>query len=106
MVVEGCPMLYDVVKDTESQDRFKWVLETLDIQFTLNPRLVRGLDYYNHTCFEFKVDSPHLGKSQNTVLAGGRYDGLSRTLGSTQSIPAVGWAAGLNRLEMIMDEEV
>jgi histidyl-tRNA synthetase len=62
-------------------------------------RLVRGLDYYRHTAFEFITD--RLG-AQGTVLAGGRYDGLIETLGGPHT-PAVGWAAGIERLAMMID---
>jgi histidyl-tRNA synthetase len=63
------------------------------------PRLVRGLDYYRHTTFEFVTD--RLG-AQGTVLAGGRYDGLIESLGGPHT-PAVGWAAGIERLAMMID---
>jgi histidyl-tRNA synthetase len=64
-----------------------------------NPRLVRGLDYYRHTAFEFVTD--RLG-SQGTVIAGGRYDGLIESLGGPHT-PAVGWAAGIERLAMMIE---
>ena len=63
------------------------------------PRLVRGLDYYRHTAFEFVTD--RLG-AQGTVIAGGRYDGLIEALGGPHT-PAVGWAAGIERLAMMID---
>ena len=68
-------------------------------QWTRNPRLVRGLDYYRHTAFEFVTD--RLG-AQGTVIAGGRYDGLIEALGGPHT-PAVGWAAGIERLAMMID---
>ena len=68
--------------------------------WTRAPRLVRGLDYYRHTAFEFVTD--RLG-AQGTVLGGGRYDGLIETLGGPHT-PAVGWAAGIERLAMLVDE--
>lgn len=71
-------------------------LDRLGIVYKLNPRLVRGLDYYCHTAFEFTTDA--LG-AQGTVLAGGRYDGLIETMGGP-STPGVGWAAGIERLAM------
>ncbi len=70
-------------------------LKVLGIPYTLNSRLVRGLDYYTHTVFEFVADDG-LG-SQNTVLAGGRYDGLVALMGGPD-VPGVGWAAGVERL--------
>ncbi|SDG51264.1 histidine--tRNA ligase [Roseospirillum parvum] len=75
-------------------------LEALDIPYEINPRLVRGLDYYGHTAFEFTTDA--LG-AQGTVLAGGRYDGLIETMGGP-SIPGVGWAAGVERLAMLIED--
>lgn len=69
------------------------------VQWTRNPRLVRGLDYYRHTAFEFVTD--RLG-AQGTVLGGGRYDGLIEALGGPAT-PAVGWAAGIERLAMLIE---
>jgi histidyl-tRNA synthetase len=70
------------------------------VNYTENPHLVRGLDYYRHTAFEFVTD--RLG-AQGTVLGGGRYDGLIETLGGPHT-PAVGWAAGIERLAMLVGE--
>src|SRR3546814_1864380 len=67
--------------------------------WTRHARLVRGLDYYRHTAFEFVTD--RLG-AQGTVLAGGRYDGLIEALGGPET-PGVGWAAGIERLAMLID---
>ena len=80
-----------------SRGRFSVPLETLGIGYTLNSRLVRGLDYYCHTAFEFTTEA--LG-AQGTVLAGGRYDGLVSQMGGTAT-PGVGWAAGMERLAML-----
>jgi histidyl-tRNA synthetase len=74
-------------------------LDTAGVPWKRNPRLVRGLDYYRHTAFEFVTD--RLG-AQGTVLAGGRYDGLIEALGGPHT-PAVGWAAGIERLAMMID---
>lgn len=74
-------------------------LALLNIPFRLNPRLVRGLDYYCHTAFEFTTQA--LG-SQATVLGGGRYDTLSEQLGGP-FMPGVGWAAGVDRLRLLID---
>jgi histidyl-tRNA synthetase len=74
-------------------------LEALGIPYTVNPRLVRGLDYYCHTAFEFTTTA--LG-AQGTVLAGGRYDELIATMGG-QRTPGIGWAAGVERLAMLVD---
>jgi histidyl-tRNA synthetase len=75
-------------------------LDAAGVAWTRNARLVRGLDYYRHTAFEFVTD--RLG-SQGTVLAGGRYDGLIGSLGGNET-PGVGWAAGVERLAMLIDE--
>ncbi|WP_157215032.1 histidine--tRNA ligase [Flavisphingomonas formosensis] len=74
-------------------------LQAAGVAWTRNPRLVRGLDYYRHTAFEFVTD--RLG-AQGTVLGGGRYDGLIEALGGPAT-PAVGWAAGIERLAMLID---
>ncbi len=75
-------------------------LDAAGVAWTRNARLVRGLDYYRHTAFEFVTD--RLG-AQGTVLAGGRYDGLIGSLGGNET-PGVGWAAGVERLAMLIDE--
>jgi len=90
----------------ESKDRFKLVLKGLDamgIKYVINPHLVRGLDYYQHTAFEFveKPGTHNLGKQQTTVIAGGRYDGLVENLGGPD-IPGIGWACGIERLALVL----
>ncbi len=72
-------------------------LDALEIAYTLNPRLVRGLDYYCHTAFEFTTQE--LG-AQGAVIAGGRYDGLIGMMGGRET-PGVGWAGGIERLAML-----
>jgi histidyl-tRNA synthetase len=87
----------------EAQDFFGAVTAGLDaasVAWTRNPKLVRGLDYYRHTAFEFTTD--RLG-AQGTVLGGGRYDGLIENLGGPHT-PAVGWAAGIERLAMLCEQ--
>jgi histidyl-tRNA synthetase len=74
-------------------------LARFGVPFVENPRIVRGLDYYGHTAFEFVTSK--LG-AQGTVMAGGRYDGLVQEMGGPAT-PAVGWAAGIERLAMLMD---
>ncbi|WP_066826732.1 histidine--tRNA ligase [Sphingomonas mali] len=74
-------------------------LDAAGVKWTRNGRLVRGLDYYRHTAFEFVTD--RLG-AQGTVLAGGRYDGLIESLGGPAT-PGVGWAAGIERLAMLLE---
>ena len=88
----------------EAQDFFGAVTSGLDaagVAWTRSPSLVRGLDYYRHTAFEFVTD--RLG-AQGTVLGGGRYDGLMESLGGPPT-PAVGWAAGIERLAMLVGGE-
>ncbi len=87
---------------SEASDFFAAVIAGIDaagVPWKRNPRLVRGLDYYRHTAFEFVTD--RLG-AQGTVIAGGRYDGLMESLGGPHT-PAVGWAAGIERLGMMID---
>ena len=94
------PTLIEELSD-ESRSRFARVtdgLRLLGIPYTLNPRLVRGLDYYSHTAFEFT--STQLG-AQATVCGGGRYDGLVEQLGGPVT-PAIGWALGLERLAILL----
>jgi histidyl-tRNA synthetase len=89
---------------TESAAKFyagvKTALHNFGVPFRENPRIVRGLDYYSHTAFEFVTT--RLG-AQGTVMAGGRYDGLIAEMGGPQT-PAVGWAAGVERLSMLLND--
>ncbi len=92
-----------MVLSGEAEDFFARVREGLDaagVAYEIAPYMVRGLDYYRHTAFEFVTD--RLG-AQGTVLGGGRYDGLIETLGGPHT-PAVGWAAGIERLAMLAVE--
>jgi histidyl-tRNA synthetase len=101
-LIADAPLFGDYLNQ-QSQDFFAKVLEGLDllgIGYTLNDRLVRGLDYYTHTAFEFTTTA--LG-AQGTVLAGGRYDGLVETMGGP-SVPGIGWAAGVERLSLLLAE--
>ncbi|MBV9828223.1 MAG: histidine--tRNA ligase [Alphaproteobacteria bacterium] len=96
------PAFAAYLNETSQQffDRVRGGLDRLGIAARLNPRLVRGLDYYTHTVFEFVTTD--LG-SQGTVLAGGRYDGLVELMGGPQ-MPGVGWAAGIERLALLLTE--
>jgi histidyl-tRNA synthetase len=101
-LLAGAPTLADALAG-ESHERFTRVrqaLEALEIPFVLNPRLVRGLDYYGHTAFE--ITSNQLG-AQATVCGGGRYDGLVEQLGGPPTA-AVGWAIGLERLVLLLSQ--
>ena len=100
-IADAAPSIDDFLT-AEASDFFAQVTAGLDaagVQWTRNPRLVRGLDYYRHTAFEFVTD--RLG-AQGTVIAGGRYDGLVEALGGPHT-PAVGWAAGIERLGMMIN---
>ncbi len=100
-ILGDTPQLSDYL-DAESKQHFAGLCELLDaagIEYTVNQRLVRGLDYYNRTVFEWITES--LG-SQGTVCGGGRYDGLVEQLGGKPT-PAVGFAMGLERLVLMME---
>ena len=91
MLCDGCRTHFETVETA---------LRGLDVPFERNARMVRGLDYYRRTTFEFMI--PGMG-AQNTVAAGGRYDGLAEMLGSKESIPAIGFAIGIERLLMLTE---
>ena len=100
-IVDNAPAI-DEYLTSEAAEFFVQVTEGLNaagVQWERAPRLVRGLDYYRHTAFEFVTD--RLG-AQGTLIAGGRYDGLIEALGGPHT-PAVGWAAGIERLAMMLD---
>jgi len=101
-IVANAPLLSASLNQS-SQDFFATLtsgLKSLGIDYTLNPRLVRGMDYYCHSAFEFTTTT--LG-AQGAVMAGGRYDGLVKTMGGPQT-PGMGWAAGIERLVMMIDD--
>jgi histidyl-tRNA synthetase len=94
-IIQAAPVMLDYLDD-ESVEHFaglKALLDAAGVEFEVNPRLVRGLDYYSRTVFEWVTDA--LG-SQGAVCSGGRYDGLVEKLGG-RSTPAVGWAMGIER---------
>src|SRR5690606_35764244 len=100
-VVEAAPQLIDFLGEA-SLDHLEAIKQTLDaagIGYRVNPRLVRGMDYYNLTVFEWVTD--RLG-SQGTVCGGGRYDGLIEQLGGKPA-PAVGWGLGIERLLLLIE---
>ena len=101
-VVADAPAFADYLNGASREffEAVKAGLTALDIPFQINPRLVRGLDYYCHTAFEFKTDE--LG-AQDTVLGGGRYDYLMETMGGP-AMAGVGWAAGIERLALLLDQ--
>ena len=101
-LLAAAPSLAEALS-AESRERFAQVqagLAALQIPMQLNPRLVRGLDYYSHTAFE--ITSSQLG-AQATVCGGGRYDGLVQQLGGPAT-PAIGWALGMERLVLLLSQ--
>ena len=100
-IVAAAPVMLDFL-DEESSEHFQTLKDLLDaagVTYTINPRLVRGLDYYSRTVFEWVTDA--LG-SQGAVCSGGRYDGLVEKLGGRPT-PAVGWAMGIERLVALFE---
>jgi len=103
-ILHGAPVLSDFM-DNESEQHFEILLGLLDdngISYVVNPNIVRGLDYYNKTVFEWTTTT--LG-SQGTVCGGGRYDGLVEQLGGKPS-PGIGFAIGLDRLSLMLAEKM
>ncbi len=101
-IVQDAPQLLDYLGDESRRhfDQVQSLLTALGIEYQINPRLVRGLDYYSHTAFEIQSDD--LG-AQATVCGGGRYDGLVGQLGGAAT-PAVGWAMGVERLILLLEQ--
>jgi histidyl-tRNA synthetase len=99
-LLDGAPLIepYLTVEARKFWDGVRDYLVKFNVPYVENPRIVRGLDYYSHTAFEFVTSA--LG-AQGTVLAGGRYDGLVAEMGGPAT-PAVGWAAGVERLSMLL----
>jgi histidyl-tRNA synthetase len=95
-LIADAPVMFDYLDEASAAhfEGLKSLLDTASVPYEVNPRLVRGLDYYNLTVFEWITDA--LG-SQGTVCAGGRYDGLAEILGGRPT-PAIGWAMGVERL--------
>ena len=102
-IIQNAPSILEYL-NIDSKTMFEDVckgLDHLNIKYQIDKNLVRGLDYYCHTAFEFATND--LG-TQGTVLAGGRYDGLSKMLGGPD-VPGVGWAAGIERLALMVQSE-
>ena len=101
-IIKKSPKLIDLISKTDlnNYEEIKKCLTDLGINIFEDPNLVRGLDYYCHTVFEFKSDG--LG-SQDTLIGGGRYNGLIKTLGG-KDIPGVGWAGGIERIMLLMND--
>src|SRR5660398_170183 len=90
------PLYSSAASDVYKRQGLKTCLDSLDIAYTVDPGIVRGLDYYTRTVFEFV--SEHVG-TQGTICGGGRYDGLIETMGG-QSVPGIGFAMGVERFLM------
>ncbi|KAG2185983.1 hypothetical protein INT43_002421 [Umbelopsis isabellina] len=113
-IIADAPILTDYLT-SDSQQRFEQMLanlESIDIPYKINSNLVRGLDYYQDTVFEYiykpseEDGDDSLGAQQGTVLAGGRYDGLIKLMsGGKSDVPGIGWAAGIDRLAMLLPNE-
>lgn len=102
-IAQGAPKITDYLCD-ECKEHFASVQKYLDaagVEYTINPTIVRGLDYYTKTVFEFVTD--FIG-AQGTVCGGGRYDGLIEELGG-KHLPSLGFAMGIERLLMLMDKQ-
>lgn len=101
-ILQGAPLLKNCLNDTSKAffDQVLKGLESLNIKYRIDDSLVRGIDYYTHTVFEFVTTE--LG-AQGAVLAGGRYDGLVEQMGGP-STPGIGWAAGVERLSLLLDK--
>ena len=101
-LVENAPLIYDHLSEAAASfyTGLKTQLARFGVRFTENPHIVRGLDYYNHTAFEFVTTA--LG-AQGAVMSGGRYDGLVEQLGGP-NVPGIGWGAGIDRLAMLLEQ--
>ncbi len=101
-IIDAAPVMLDFLDDESAAhfDQLKALLDAAEVAYSVNPRLVRGLDYYNRTVFEWVTDA--LG-SQGAVCSGGRYDGLVEKLGG-RATPAVGWAMGMERFVALYEE--
>ena len=102
-LISGAPKMIDYLDDDSNHhfNALKNYLESLDISYKVNPKLVRGLDYYNQTVFEWI--SNNLG-AQGTICGGGRYDGLVEKMGGNAT-PAIGFAMGLERIALLIEDK-
>jgi histidyl-tRNA synthetase len=105
-VVAGAPSVLDVLQgdDADHFTRLRHYLDALEVPYIIDPKLVRGLDYYTRTLFELKITSGELG-AQDALLGGGRYDNMVADLGG-KPVPAIGFAMGLERILSVTDPKV
>ena len=103
-ILQDAPILTDYVRDEDREhyEEVKGLLDALDVAYDEDPHLVRGLDYYTRTAFE--LESPSLG-AQSALAGGGRYDLLAQEIGSDEPVPAIGYAAGMERLFLALDTD-
>lgn len=104
-IMKTAPKTIDYLNE-ESKNRFEKVkeyLEVMGVEYIVDPSVVRGLDYYNHTVFEIEADIKDFG-AQNVIGGGGRYNNMIETLGGP-SVPAIGFAAGFDRLMIALEKE-
>jgi histidyl-tRNA synthetase len=103
-LLQDAPILTDYVRDEDRAhyEEVKELLDELDVAYDEDPHLVRGLDYYTRTAFE--LESPSLG-AQSALAGGGRYDLLAQEIGSDEPVPAIGYAAGMERLFLALDTD-
>lgn len=104
-IIKNAPSTIDYLNE-ESKKRFDLVqkyLDLLEVDYEINPKIIRGLDYYNHTVFEIEADIKDFG-SQNVLAGGGRYNGLVSSLGG-EDTPGVGFAMGIDRLMLALEKE-
>lgn len=105
-IVANAPSILDYLNDA-SRERFEYLkklLDDLNVNYEVDSTMVRGLDYYNHTIFEFMVTDPAFDNKEITVLAGGRYNGLVEELGGPQT-PGIGFGLGVERLMLLLKDE-
>ncbi|WP_129044984.1 histidine--tRNA ligase [Companilactobacillus metriopterae] len=105
-IVKNAPSILDYLNE-ESKNRFEYLQELLkemDIKFEVDSTMVRGLDYYNHTIFEFITNDEAFGNKEITILAGGRYNGLVEELGGPET-SGIGFGLGMERLMLLLKEE-
>ena len=104
-ILKNAPTILDYLNDSSKErfDKVKHYLELMDIDYEVNPKIVRGLDYYNHTVFEIEATVKDFG-AQNVLAGGGRYNKMVEMLDGP-STPAIGFACGLDRLMLAIEKE-